>query len=118
MISINTLAVSGFNSDYIDDFKQLYNIDLISYKHYTFIMDLITNDPNICIQSDYQVICNNQRFSLITLEKQNSSIINNIIQTIKYKLNIQRLYLGGLFFCNFNDEIKDFNQDTFNKLIH
>lgn len=119
MISINTLVVSGFNSDYIDDFKRLYNVNLINFNHYTFIMDLITNDPNICIQSDYKVICKNgQKFSLVYIENQNSSIINDIIKTIKIKLNVQRLYLGGLFFCSFNDEITDFNQDTFNKLIY
>ncbi len=117
MISINTLAVSGLNSENVEDFKQLYNIDLIKFNHHTFIMDLITNNPNIYIQSNYQVICkNDQRFSLITLENHNSSIINDIIKNIKDKL--KRVCLGGLFFCKFKDYLKDFNQDTFNSLIY
>lgn len=123
MISINSLAVYGFNSDYNDDFKQVYNIDLNSFNHYTFIMDFITNDPNICIHCDYKIICkNNQSFSLINIEKHQSKFIDEMIELIKNnkeKLNIERIYLGGIFFCKFDkDFIKIFNQDTFNKLIH
>ena len=123
MISINSLAVSELNPDYIDSFKQDYNIDLNSFNHYTFIMDFITNDPNICIQCDYKIICkNNQSFSLINIKKHQSKFIDEIIELIKLnkqKLNIEKIYLGGIFFCNFDKNfIKDFNQDTFNKLIH
>ena len=123
MISINSLAVSGLNPDVIDDFKQFYNIDLYNFNHYTFIMDFITNDPNICIQSDYKIVCkNNQSFSLIDIEKHQSKFIDEIIKLIKTnkeKLNIEKIYLGGIFFCNFDKTfIKDFNQDTFNKLIY
>ena len=123
MISINSLAVYGFNSEYIEDFNQFYNVNLNYLKHYTFIMDFITDDPNICIQCDYKIICkNNQTFSLINIGKHHSKFIDEIIKLIKInkeKLNIEKIYLGGILFCNFDKNfIKDFNQDTFNKLIH